>query len=69
VTDDILGVIERSRKPELAASQAILKRIRRRELYRFLSENILLDPEIVKQYVSSLDSHLYQITPEEIVGH
>lgn len=58
VTDDILGLIERSKKPELAGSQAILKRIRRRELYRFMSENILLDPGFVKQHVSTLDTYL-----------
>jgi HD superfamily phosphohydrolase len=41
VSDNILGHIETSRDPALAKSKEILKKIRQRELYRFLSQKIL----------------------------
>ena len=37
ITDDVLTNIENSKKPELNGAQAILKRIRHRDLYRFLA--------------------------------
>ncbi|KAJ1928418.1 hypothetical protein IWQ60_002083 [Tieghemiomyces parasiticus] len=41
LTDDILRDIERSRGPELASARALLKRLRRRDLYRFVDEVVL----------------------------
>lgn len=51
ITDDVLTNIENSKKPELRGAQSILKRIRHRDLYRFLAQRLLLDKELVKKYV------------------
>jgi deoxynucleoside triphosphate triphosphohydrolase SAMHD1 len=51
ITDDILTNIENSKKPELKGAQAILKRIRHRDLYRFLAQKLLTDKNLVKKYV------------------
>jgi hypothetical protein len=53
VTDDVLTHIENSKKPELRSAQAIMKRIRHRELYRFLAERLLNNKDLVKRNVSS----------------
>ena len=62
VTDDVLTNIENSKKPELLAAQAILKRIRRRELYRILAERLLNNKELVKKNVSFLNQLTCSIT-------
>ena len=54
ITDDILGLIERSKDTSLAKSREILKRIRTRDLYRFLVEKMLDDYKLCQQYVSGL---------------
>jgi HD superfamily phosphohydrolase len=59
VTDNYLTHIESSKNPALATSRALLKRIRQRDLYRFLSEKILVDKQQVEKC----------ITAEEIVGN
>lgn len=41
LTDDILRVIERSKAPELAKSRAIMKRLRTRDLYKFVDEFLI----------------------------
>jgi deoxynucleoside triphosphate triphosphohydrolase SAMHD1 len=51
VTDNVLSNIENSKKPELLSSQNILKRIRCRELYRFLGERLLNNKDLVKRHV------------------
>ena len=51
ITDDVLTNIENSKKPELKSAQAILKRIRHRDLYRFLAQRLLTDKDLVKKYV------------------
>ena len=45
-TDNILGLIENSSSPDLADSRKILKRIRTRDLYRFLTQKIIVDKEL-----------------------
>ncbi len=52
VTDNVLSNIENSKKPELLSAQKILKRIRCRELYRFLGERLLNNQDLVKRHVS-----------------
>lgn len=41
LTDDILRVIERSKTPELAKSREIMKRLRTRDLYKFVDEYLV----------------------------
>lgn len=59
MTDNILPHIESSRDPALKGAQAILKRIRHRDLYRFIAQKLLIDKKLVAKH----------ITPEEIVGN
>jgi len=54
ITDDVLTNIENSKKPELKSAQAILKRIRHRDLYRFLAQRLLTDKDLVKKYVRQI---------------
>ncbi|KAI8140339.1 HD phosphohydrolase domain-containing protein [Fennellomyces sp. T-0311] len=62
LTDDILRVIERSKANELAKSRSIMKRLRTRDLYKFVDE-FLLPPELA--------SHINKntITEAEIVSY
>ena len=59
VTDSILPYIESSKKQEFKGAKDILRRVRTRDLYRFLGSTILLNKEAVKKHV----------TAEAIVGH
>ena len=43
LTDSIIKEIERSKVPELEESRAIIKRMRRRDLYRFVDQ-LVIDP-------------------------
>ncbi|KAF9313226.1 SAM domain and HD [Podila horticola] len=58
LTDDIIRQIERSREPGLETSQAILKRIRTRNLYKFVDE-LLIPREklriLTKENINSLE--------------
>ncbi len=47
LTDGILATIECSRKLELKKSQEILKRLRRRDLYRMVDQKLLVDQSIL----------------------
>ncbi|KAI8089448.1 uncharacterized protein BX664DRAFT_297172 [Halteromyces radiatus] len=62
LTDDILRVIERSKSPELADARAIMKRLRTRQLYKFVDE-FLIPPTLVDKITTDV------ITPQEIVSH
>jgi HD superfamily phosphohydrolase len=53
VTDSYLTHIEASTSKELASARAILKRIRQRDLYRYLSEKILVNKENAQRYITS----------------
>lgn len=52
LTDDILRVIERSKEPELAQARHIMKRIRTRDLYKFVDEFII--PKDLMQYLGKV---------------
>jgi hypothetical protein len=54
LTDDILRVIERSKEPELAQARHIMKRIRTRDLYKFVDEFII--PKDLMQYLGKVSS-------------
>lgn len=41
LTDDILRVIERSKEEELAPARQIMRRIRTRDLYKFVDEYLI----------------------------
>ncbi|KAI8393865.1 HD phosphohydrolase domain-containing protein [Radiomyces spectabilis] len=62
LTDSILGIIERSKTTELAEARAIIKRLRTRNLYKFVDE-FLVPPELV--------SHLNKdmVSAKEIVSY
>ncbi|KAJ3409877.1 SAM domain and HD [Chytridiales sp. JEL 0842] len=62
LTDSIIREIERSTKPELEASRTIIRRIRRRDLYRCADFCIL--PYQLQQRIQKSD-----VTPEKILGH
>lgn len=62
LTDDILRVIERSKSPELADARAIMKRLRTRQLYKFVDE-FLVPPSLVDKLTLDV------ITAQEIVSH
>ncbi|KAI9096232.1 hypothetical protein DFS34DRAFT_624448 [Phlyctochytrium arcticum] len=53
ITDSIFKEIERSTDPQLAQSRAIIERIRRRELYRFVDE-ILVPPSLHQELLPSI---------------
>ncbi|KAG0255514.1 SAM domain and HD [Mortierella polycephala] len=61
LTDDIVRQIERSREPGLEVSKAIIKRIRTRNLYKFVDE--LLIPSDKLGYLTK-----HNINPAEIVS-
>ncbi|KAF9189482.1 SAM domain and HD [Haplosporangium sp. Z 767] len=61
LTDDIVRQIERSREPGLEASKAIIKRIRTRNLYKFVDE--LLIPSDKLGYLTK-----YNVNSAEIVS-
>jgi len=58
ITDSILREIERSKCPELEKSRNILTRIRRRDLYTFVDEQLL----------PSSEKSWFSITSEEIAS-
>lgn len=60
LTDDILRMIERSKAPELETSRNIMKRLRTRDLYKFVDE-FLIPPEIQGHLtkVKCHDEYLY----------
>ncbi|KAI7876669.1 HD phosphohydrolase domain-containing protein [Lichtheimia hyalospora FSU 10163] len=62
LTDDILRTIERSKAPELETSRNIMKRLRTRDLYKFVDE-FLIPPEI--------QGHLTKdkVNVQEILGY
>ncbi|KAJ8659933.1 hypothetical protein O0I10_004159 [Lichtheimia ornata] len=62
LTDDILRMIERSKEPELETSRSIMKRLRTRDLYKFVDE-FLIPPEI--------QGHLTKdkVNVQEIMGY
>ncbi|RUS17077.1 hypothetical protein BC937DRAFT_90455 [Endogone sp. FLAS-F59071] len=62
LTDDILRVIERSSVDELAPARAIIKRIRTRQLYKFVDE--VLIPQDMKLYLTK-----DKINPREIIAY
>ncbi|KAF9956608.1 SAM domain and HD [Modicella reniformis] len=62
LTDDIVGQIERSREPGLDESKAIVKRIRTRNLYKFVDE-LLIPREKLGQLTKQ------NINSAEIVSH
>ncbi|CAO3659728.1 unnamed protein product [Umbelopsis ramanniana] len=62
LTDDILRVIERSKEPELAQARHIMKRIRTRDLYKFVDEFII--PKDLMQYLGK-----DKINSEEVISH
>lgn len=62
LTDDILRVIERSSSDELAPARAIIKRIRTRQLYKFVDE--VLIPQNKQSYLTK-----DKINPREIIAY
>ncbi|KAM3582569.1 hypothetical protein VKS41_005213 [Umbelopsis sp. WA50703] len=62
LTDDILRSIERSKEPELAPARHIMKRIRTRDLYKFVDEFL-----IPKDLIEFLGKD--KINAREIIGH
>ncbi|ORZ14001.1 HD phosphohydrolase domain-containing protein [Absidia repens] len=62
LTDDILRSIERSKSSELAEARAIMKRLRTRQLYKFVDE-FLVPPSLVDKVTTDV------ITAQEIVSH
>ncbi|KAI9278654.1 HD phosphohydrolase domain-containing protein [Phascolomyces articulosus] len=62
LTDDILRVIERSKSDGLAKSRSIMRRLRTRDLYKFVDEFLL---------PTELESHInkHTITESEIISH
>ncbi|CAO3620813.1 unnamed protein product [Cunninghamella blakesleeana] len=62
LTDDILRTIERSKSPELLEARMIMKRLRTRQLYKFVDE-YLIPPELVNKVTKDV------ITAQEIVSH
>lgn len=48
LTDPLISLIETSKKPELKDSQEILKRIRKRDIYRYVGQKILVEKDIMK---------------------
>lgn len=66
LTDDILRVIERSKAPELAKSREIMKRLRTRDLYKFVDEYLVpteLAAHINKVKMEMMISGLQVIKP------
>ncbi len=49
MTDSLVSIIEVSKNPELKKSQAILKRLRQRDIYRFIGENVYQNKELVNK--------------------
>ncbi|KAI8327786.1 HD phosphohydrolase domain-containing protein [Chlamydoabsidia padenii] len=62
LTDDILRVIERSKSSELAEARAIMKRLRTRQLYKFVDE-FLVPPSMVDKITTDV------ITAQDIISH
>ncbi|KAL1917775.1 uncharacterized protein VTP21DRAFT_3609 [Calcarisporiella thermophila] len=62
LTDDILREIERSKEEELAPARHIIKRLRRRDLYKLVDECLV--PADLLPYLSK-----DKITPREIIAH
>ncbi|KAJ2518490.1 hypothetical protein H4217_003297 [Coemansia sp. RSA 1939] len=62
LTDDVVRDIERSKDPELEAARALIKRIHKRDIYKFVDE-FILPPELA----SIANNHV--INEAEIVGH
>ncbi|ORX51235.1 HD phosphohydrolase domain-containing protein [Hesseltinella vesiculosa] len=62
LTDDILREIERSQTDELAPARHIMKRLRKRQLYKFVDE-ILVPPHLLDKITTGV------ITAQEIVTH
>ncbi|KAI8071401.1 HD phosphohydrolase domain-containing protein [Gongronella butleri] len=62
LTDDILRTIERSKSDELAPARGIMKRLRKRQLYKFVDE-ILVPPHLLDTITTKV------ITPQEIANH
>ncbi|RUS32208.1 hypothetical protein BC938DRAFT_476033 [Jimgerdemannia flammicorona] len=62
LTDDILRVIECSRGDELAPARAIIKRIRTRQLYKFVDE-VLIPQEMKLHFTKD------NINPREIIAY
>jgi HD superfamily phosphohydrolase len=62
LTDTIVKVIERSKAPELAESQSIIKRLRYRDIYRFVDQ-IIFPPDARKHITKEM------LTPKYIVRH
>ncbi|GAB5586934.1 hypothetical protein Unana1_01834 [Umbelopsis nana] len=62
LTDDILRVIERSKEEELAPARQIMRRIRTRDLYKFVDEYL-----IPKDLIEFLGKD--KINAEEVISH
>ena len=56
LTDNVLTNIENSRNPELKDSQKILKRVRCRDLYRFVASKLITDKDVIRKYVRHFSS-------------
>jgi hypothetical protein len=62
LTDDILRDIERSRQPELEPARALVKRLRKRQLYKFVEQFAM--PSSMVRYLSQDD-----LTPATIIQY
>ena len=51
ITDNVLTNIENSHNPALRDAQNILKRVRRRDLYRFMASKLITNKDNVRKYV------------------
>eukprot|EP00694_Reclinomonas_americana_P003558 EC790309.1.p1 GENE.EC790309.1~~EC790309.1.p1 ORF type:complete len:125 (+),score=45.19 EC790309.1:146-520(+) len=56
LNDSVLNAIESSRDPALAESQAVLRRLRKRQLYKFVDE-VIIPPEmtVIFSKVTAID--------------
>ncbi|ORX88996.1 HD phosphohydrolase domain-containing protein [Basidiobolus meristosporus CBS 931.73] len=66
LTDDILKQIERSKSEELLPARQIIKRIRQRQLYKFVDEFII--PSELKQYLTKSMVNEEQIVAQQKTG-
>ena len=51
MTDNVLCNIENSHNPNLRESQNILKRVRRRDLYRFIASKLITNKDVIRKHV------------------
>ncbi|KAI7871831.1 HD phosphohydrolase domain-containing protein [Spinellus fusiger] len=70
LTDDILRSIERSKEPALEESRRIIKRLRTRNLYKFVDEFLLpteLEPMVKRSMISPAEIVSYQSDNDGLV--